>query len=89
MKVFHFDPQTGRRGAYIENAPVACQLSNPDGAKATLPYGKDTQWAVATMASTRDGTPIMYDFPVCFCVGLLTAGTDSAWHWYALLPAQK
>jgi hypothetical protein len=23
---------------------------------------------------------------VCFCLGKMTAGTDTTWQWYALLP---
>lgn len=66
MKVFHFDPQSGRRGDFIENSPVACQLGNPGGVTASLRHSKDTQWADATEAKTRDSTVIAYDFPVCF-----------------------
>lgn len=89
MKVFHFDPVTGKRGAFIENTLFAHALANPEGATATLPRSPDAFWTVATSAQDRSGKPIAYDFPVCFCTGFFTAGTDSAWHWHALLPAKK
>ena len=88
MKVFHFDPQTGKRGAFIENSPLACQLSNPNGVRCNLPRQAGSEWHVATEAKDRQGQPITYDYPVCFSVGQLSAGEDTAWHWYALLPEQ-
>lgn len=89
MKIFHFDPQTGRRGTFIHNGVYAAQTSNLKGVRCTLPHSPGTNWSVATVAKPRDGTPIEYPHPVCFCIGELTSGTDTAWHWYALLPDEK
>ncbi len=89
MKVFHFDPVSGKRGPFIENAPYARQLSNPDGAVATLPRRPGEDWTVASAAFDRQGRPISYPQPVGFCTGEFTAGTDLAWHWHALMPAES
>jgi len=88
MKVFEFDPATGRRGAQIGDIRRPTALSNLEMAKCVLPHAtRDTQWAVATRAYL-DGQPItdFYDRPVCFCMGQWTAGEETTWQWYALLP---
>jgi hypothetical protein len=41
---------------------------------------------VATEAFGRNNERIEFDRPVCFCLGQWTAGTDTTWQWYALLP---
>ena len=90
MKVFHFDPITGKRGPFIENAAVATHISNTSGVTANLPQGQGQIWSVADKALKRSGDPITYDHPVCFCTGernVPTGGT--AWHWVVLLSAKK
>ena len=89
MEVFHFDPVTGKRGPFIENAPYALQLSGPAGATANLPHRPGEDWSVASAAADRQGQPITYPHPVCFCTGEFSAGTDTAWHWHALMPAKS
>lgn len=47
MKVFHFDPVSGKRGPFIENAPYAHQLSNPRPVcfcTGEFTAGTDTAW---------------------------------------------
>ena len=87
MKVFEFDPATGRRGAQIGDIQVPSALGNPGMAKCTLPRAaRDTRWSVATEAFDRNNERIEFDRPVCFCMGQWTAGEETTWHWYALLP---
>lgn len=88
MKVFEFDPATGRRGAQIADIPRPTALSNINMARCVLPkHAKDVSWSIATRMY-RDGQPMteFYDRPVCFCLGQFTAGTDTTWQWYALIP---
>lgn len=89
MKVFHFDPSTGKRGELIEVRGMAYSTSNPQGLRAKLPKANDQDWSVATEAADHNGQPIKYQIPVCFCLGQLTCGTDTSWHWVALLPVEK
>ena len=87
MKVFEFDPATGARGALIGSMPRPDFVANPAGATCVLPKSKDADWMVATKAADRENKPVVFDRPVCFCLGQMTAGTDTSWHWVALLPA--
>ena len=87
MKVFEFDPSTGKRGDQIADIQRPDFLRNTGMAKCALPRAaRDTQWAVATEAFGRNNERIEFDRPVCFCLGQWTAGTDTTWQWYALLP---
>jgi hypothetical protein len=87
MKVFEFNPVTGRPGPQVTDILVPQFLSNPRAAKCKLPKdGPDTNWTIATVALDRNNERVAFDRPVCFCIGKLTAGTDTAWHWFALLP---
>ena len=90
MKVFAFDPSTGKRGrmpiGYISCGPV----QNPDKAKVKLPRRRfDALWTVATRAVSRTGEPItpgqFGQRAICFCMGEYQAGIDRTWHWVALL----
>lgn len=88
MKVFEFDPATGRRGAQIADIPRPHALTNHNMARCVLPRsGRDTSWSVATMMY-HNGEPDtqFHGRPVCFCLGQFTAGTDTTWQWYALIP---
>ena len=86
MQIFHFDPLTGTKGELIGHFPYCHATSNAPGLRAKLPVSKVAEWRVATRAEYLDGSPIRFDFPVCFCLGEFRCGTDSAWHWVALLP---
>jgi hypothetical protein len=92
MKVFKFDPTTGKRGEQIAEMQVPTLLQNLDQASCVLPTAKSSKpgheatWEVCTKLFDREMRPITFPEPVCFCIGKLTAGTDTAWHWYAYLP---
>ncbi len=87
MKVFEFDPSTGKRGAQIDDVQRPEFLRNPEMAQCVLPKGqRDTDWFVATEAFDRNNKRVVFDRPVCFCLGQFTAGSDTTWQWYALLP---
>jgi len=87
MKVFEFDPTTGKRGQLICEMPRFHGYSNMKGAKCALPkHGSDTQWSIATRVEDRNSREVTFDRPVCFCLGQFTAGTDTTWEWVAYLP---
>ena len=88
MKVFKFDPKTGTRGKCLGYYP-ACRATANSGAKleATLPARQqDEEWSICDAAQYQSGSPIIFNEPVCFCLGYLACGTDKAWHWVVLLP---
>lgn len=87
MKVFEFDPTTGARGALISDIPRPGFVANPASAFCALPKVKDAEWMVATQIADRTNKPVVFDRPVCFCLGQMTAGKDTSWHWVAYLPA--
>jgi hypothetical protein len=90
MKVFEFDPATGRKGALIGESIRPDAVSNRSGRSCALPKAKrDENWMVATTLADRRNHPITFDRPVCFCLGQFTAGTDTAWEWVAFLPEDK
>ena len=91
MKVFKFDPATGKRGELVADIPRPCAT----GAAAqgvTLPANThNSSWWAITKAEDRQGNPIVFPFPVCFCTGEWFASmdrSDGCWHWYALIPQE-
>lgn len=87
MKVFTYDAVNGCKGEQIADIQRPDALMNPDMASCVLPKScNDTQWSVATKALDRTSHPIRFDQPVCFCLGKFTAGQDTHWQWYVLLP---
>lgn len=88
MKVFHFDPETGQKGELIGDIPYCHQTGNASGVRPRLPARHGQEWRAADHAAYLDGSPIRFDFPVCFCLGELTRGTDRAWHWIVLIPTR-
>lgn len=86
MKVFEFNPSTGKRGAFLEEMNRPDAIGNPAGVRCKLPVMPDAQWIVATELSDRNNKPMAFDRPVCFCLGQWTAGTDTHWQWVAYLP---
>ena len=87
MKVFEFDPTNGTKGNLICEIARIDAFSNRELKVAKTPNMKDCNWSVATKLEDRNGKPVTFDRPVCFCIGQLTAGTDTAWEWVAYLPA--
>lgn len=86
MKVFAFDPTTGKKGDYLMDSFSPHFLSNMDRVSCTLPKWPDSDWMVATKMTDRNNKEIKFDRPVCFCMGQWTAGTDTAWQWVAYIP---
>lgn len=87
MKVFAFNPVTGRKGALIGDIARPDHVSNRQGAQCQKPPSRDDEdWMVATVATDRNNKRVAFEHPVCFCLGKFTAGTDSAWQWVILLP---
>ena len=85
MKVFEFDPVTGKRGALIEEISRPTGTSNMKMLSCKLPQQPDSEWRVATEVE-RGLEKLSWDRPVCFCLGQMTAGTDTSWWWIAYLP---
>ena len=42
---------------------------------------------ICTEIRDRAGRPVKFDTVVCFCQGKLTAGTETAWHWWIYVPS--
>lgn len=87
MKIFKFDPTTGKRGEQISDIQRFFSYSNMAGASCVLPKNaKDTNWQVATKVEDRQGNEVKFTEPVCFCMGQMTCGSDTSWEWIAYLP---
>jgi hypothetical protein len=87
MKVFKFDPATGKRGEQILEVPRFHYYANMERASCALPKNtNDTTWRVVTKVEDRQGNEVKFTEPVCFCTGQMTCGTDTSWEWIAYLP---
>lgn len=95
MKVFEFDPVTGRRGAQIDNVRRAAWTSEYDAdyAGATpVGFGKDADVTVhrdAGITSADGATDISYkrDRWITFCLGCWHMGPgEDRWQWIVLAP---
>lgn len=87
MKVFEFDPMSGKRGQMICEMPRFHAYSNREGKRCTLPKAdNDTMWNIATRVEDRNGKLVVFEHPVCFCLGQFTAGQDTTWEWVVYLP---
>lgn len=87
MRIFHFDPATGQKGALIGDVPYCHATSNKSMIAPKLPVRAGQDWRAADHAEYLDGSPIVFDHPVCFCLGEFACGIDVSWHWVALMPA--
>jgi len=86
MKVFEFDPATGSRGSLICEIARPDAFSNRSGKTCVLPKMPESDWTVADKLEDRRGNAVIFDRPVCFCMGQWTAGADTTWEWVAYLP---
>lgn len=87
MKVFKFNPTTGKRGDLISEVARFCAYSNMSGISCVLPKNtNDTTWSVASKVEDRQGNEVKFTEPVCFCLGQMTCGTDTSWEWIAYIP---
>lgn len=89
MKVFKFDPATGKKGEQIADIPRPDAISNRNAIDCVLPKNTDSiTWSTCTKIENRKGDEITFSEPVCFCHGLWRAGTNESWEWYALVPTK-
>lgn len=93
MKVFRFDPLTGKRCEQVADiaAPSATGAYIYDDSIKLPESTGTTQWAAIRRAEDRRGNLISFPFPVCFCTGEHFASmdrTDGTWWWFALIPSE-
>jgi hypothetical protein len=89
MKVFKFDVSTSQKGEFIED--IARPHATGSYAQGATPprHNKATHsWRVIGDAGYNDSRPALsYPFPVCFCMGQFSCGTEAPiWEWVILLP---
>lgn len=101
MKIFSYDPKTGKRGAQIDNLERASYSScsvdylirkglMKDMGWITGDFGPDTEVTMHEDAGThdRDGKAVSYrrEEWVCFCTGCWRTGDQETWQWVVLPP---
>lgn len=99
MKVFAYDPITGKRGEFIEEQHRAsfggCSVGYAiktgqlkDMGWVTGDFGGDSEVTIHTDAGItgRDGKSVSFitDRWICFCTGKWKTGTKEAWVWMVL-----
>ena len=98
MKVFKFDPATGRRGKLMWQAPRASwAASRWQGYTGHAPvgFGADAEVTVhrdsGVIAPSGNGQDVSYRHPtewICYCLGCWHVGPDQEhWEWVVLPPA--
>jgi len=89
MKVFEFDPTTGKRGRVIGHLDGPVDMTNRSRISCKLPRASRTEaWNVVDRI-TRHRREVQFDRPVCFCSGQYFAGTadkTGEWWWHVYLP---
>jgi hypothetical protein len=93
MKVFKFDVSRSAKGDFIEDIARPHSTGGyVQGSEATPPrHNKATHsWRVIGDAGYNDSRPnLSYPFPVCFCMGQFSCGTEAPiWEWVILLPTK-
>ena len=104
MKVYSYDPITGKRGEYIESR--ACASFTAGSVKHAIAQGrmKDLNWVTGDFGkdseviihvdagvSGKDGKDVSYvgDKWICFCVGQHFIGQqEPVWQW-VVLPSKQ
>lgn len=100
MKIFSYDPETGKRGTQIGEAPVASwgsysveylisQGKMKDLGWVTGDFGPGTETTIHVDAGNfdKDGNSTSYrrdDVWVCFCTGHWGQGNRQHWEWMIL-----
>ena len=95
MKIFKFDPDTGRRGDLIREAPRASWAAAYwQGYTGHVPvgFGSDAQVTVHQDSGVTDSEgDVSYRHPTewtCYCLGCWHVGPDEQdWEWVVLPPA--
>jgi hypothetical protein len=84
MKIFEYDLKAGKRlDVVLDNRSVVSGHGSGSVVKTT----KDSRWLMLDKPSAADRqqkpiTASQYGKEaICFCIGELFAGTDSAWEW--------
>lgn len=86
MKVFHYNPETAQKGELVGDIPYCHSTRGMMEGRPKLPSIPGQDWYASDHATYLDGSPIRFDFPVCFCLGRLYGGETATWHWVALMP---
>jgi hypothetical protein len=91
MKIFKYDVSRSAKGELIGEIARPHATGGFVEGKATPPrHNKATHsWRVIGDAGYNDSRPnLSYPFPVCFCMGQFSCGTEAPiWEWVILLPA--
>ena len=96
MKVFKFNPETGKRGAQIDNVAlitftdqgVDFQVNNGiiQPISYNLPIVRGQNWTAHVDAGTMKESYLRDEW-VCFCMGSCVVGYDEEiWEWKVLPP---
>ena len=95
MKIFEFDPATGRRGVLmwdVSRASWASSYWQGYTGHAPVGFGADAEVTVHQDAGVTDseGRDVTYRHPtewICFCLGCWHVGPDEEhWEWVVLPP---
>jgi hypothetical protein len=90
MKVFKYDVSRSQKGEFVEDIPRPHSQGATIEGLVNLPRHnpRTTSWRVADSAGYNTSRPNLdYPFPVCFCVGQFSCGTEAPiWEWVILLP---
>ena len=90
MKVFKFDVSRSAKGELIGEIARPHSTGGIVEGKITPPrHNKATHsWRVIGEAGYNDSRPnLSYPFPVCFCMGQWSCGTEAPiWEWVILMP---
>lgn len=103
MKIFSYDPKTGKRGEQIDYLPVASwadcsvdylisQGKMEDLGWVTADFGPGTETTIHADGGNcdRDGKSVSYrrDVWICFCTGHWGQGSHQHWEW-VIIPSEQ
>ena len=92
MKVFKYDISRSQKGDFIEDIARPHSTGGIVEGKITPPRHNTAthSWRVIGEAGYNTNRPnLSYPFPVCFCMGQFTCGTEAPiWEWAILMPAK-
>lgn len=90
MKIFKYDVSRSQKGEFIGDIPRPHSQGATIQGVVNLPRHNTAthSWRVADSAGYNDSRPnLSYPFPVCFCMGQFSCGTEPPiWEWVILLP---
>jgi hypothetical protein len=93
MKVFKYDVSRSQKGDFIEDIQRPHSTGGYVVGSDVTPPRHNTathSWRVIGDAGYNHNKPnLAYPFPVCFCMGQFSCGTEAPiWEWVILLPAK-